>query len=286
MAGGERAFLAGRHGLDHVERLTGATLAHHDAVGTHVQGVAQQVADGDLTGALEVGRAGFQRDHVLLAQLQLGGVLDGDDALLLGDERGEHVERGRLARTGAAAEEDVEARLHAGPEELEHVRRGRAEADQVLDGEARGELAHGDDRADERERLDDGVDAGTVGQASVDAGAGLVDVAAERSDDAVDDVEHVLVVAERDGDLLDAARALDVDLVWAVDHDLGDGRVGQQRLDGAEAGDLVDHALDQPLALIAGQADVMVRDVLADELVDVAGQLRAHALGVGEVDEM
>ena len=33
------------------------------------------------------GRARLQAHHVLLAQLQLGGVLDGDDALVVGDER-------------------------------------------------------------------------------------------------------------------------------------------------------------------------------------------------------
>ena len=39
------------------------------------------------------GGAGLQPEHVLLVQLQLGGVLDGDDPLVARDERGEHVER-------------------------------------------------------------------------------------------------------------------------------------------------------------------------------------------------
>ena len=37
--------------------------------------------------ALDVGRAGLQPEHVLLAQLQLGRVLDGDDPLVVGDRR-------------------------------------------------------------------------------------------------------------------------------------------------------------------------------------------------------
>ena len=48
--------------------------------------VAHQVADGDRALALDVGRARLQGDDVLLVQLQLGGVLDGDDALVVGDE--------------------------------------------------------------------------------------------------------------------------------------------------------------------------------------------------------
>ena len=64
-----------------------ADLADDDAVGAHAQRVAHQVADGDLALALDVGRARLQRDHVRLLELQLGGVLDGDDPLLGRDER-------------------------------------------------------------------------------------------------------------------------------------------------------------------------------------------------------
>jgi hypothetical protein len=39
----------------------------------------------------------LQPDDVLLLQLQLDGVLDGHDPLVVGDERGEDVEQGRLA---------------------------------------------------------------------------------------------------------------------------------------------------------------------------------------------
>ena len=60
-------------------------------------------------------------DQMALVELQLGGILDGDDALLLGDERGEHVERGRLARARTAAEEDIEASLDTRLQEVEHL---------------------------------------------------------------------------------------------------------------------------------------------------------------------
>ena len=82
--GGQRALVAGVHGLEHVERLAAADLADDDAVGAHAQRVADQVADGDLAVALDVRRAGLQPDHVVLRQGQLGGVLDGDDALAPG----------------------------------------------------------------------------------------------------------------------------------------------------------------------------------------------------------
>ena len=78
----DRAVVAGVHRLQHVERRGVADLADDDAVGAHAQRVADQVADRDLALALDVRRARLEPDHVVLVQLELGGVLDGDDALV------------------------------------------------------------------------------------------------------------------------------------------------------------------------------------------------------------
>jgi hypothetical protein len=119
--------------------------------------------------ALDVGRAGLQPDDVLLLELQLDGVLDRDDPLGLRDERAQHVEQGRLPGSGAAGDDDVEPGLHAGPQQLGHLRAQRPEGDQVRDLQrGAGELADGQRGAAERQRRDDGVDAGAVGQARVD----------------------------------------------------------------------------------------------------------------------
>ena len=109
----DRAVVAGVHRLEHVEGGGVADLADHDAVGAHAQGVADQVADLDLALALDVRRARLEADDVLLVQLELGGVLDRDDALVVGDERRQHVERGRLAGAGTAGDHDVEPAAHA-----------------------------------------------------------------------------------------------------------------------------------------------------------------------------
>src|SRR5262249_49491843 len=85
---------------------------------THAERVAHQGSDGDLSPALQVGRTGLQRDHVLLLELKLRRVLDRDDAVPVRDERREDVERRRLATARAAGDEDIQARLHAPAEEL------------------------------------------------------------------------------------------------------------------------------------------------------------------------
>ena len=74
------------HRLEHVERLTAARLTDDDPVGSHAQGVAHEVTDGDRTLALEIGRPVLHAQHVHLVEPELGGILDRDDALVVRDE--------------------------------------------------------------------------------------------------------------------------------------------------------------------------------------------------------
>ena len=121
------------------------------------------------------------RTTCALLQPKLGGVLDGDDALVVGDERRERVQQRRLAGAGAAADEDVEPRLHARGQEVQHLRRRATRWRTRSSGLERlgAEAADGEHRAVERERRDDGVDARAVGQARVDHRRRLVDAPAD-----------------------------------------------------------------------------------------------------------
>jgi len=89
--------VAGVHGLQQVERLGAADFADDDALGSHAQAVAHQVAHRDLAFALDVGRAGLEPHHVGLLQLKLGRVLAGDDALVVVDVVGQTVQQRGLA---------------------------------------------------------------------------------------------------------------------------------------------------------------------------------------------
>ena len=152
-----------------------------------------EVALRDLAAALDVRRARLEPHDVRLLELELGRVLDGDDALVVGDERREAVEERRLAGARAAGDEDVQARPHHGAQQVDHLGRQRADADQVVDRERRAaEAADREDRPVERQRRDDGVHARAVGQARVDHRRALVDAAADARDDAVDDLHQVL----------------------------------------------------------------------------------------------
>ncbi len=86
MRRGHGPIVTGVHGLHHVQRFRSAALADDNAVRPHTQRINHQVALVDGAGALDVHRPCFKPHHMPLLKLQLGGVLNSDDALLFGNE--------------------------------------------------------------------------------------------------------------------------------------------------------------------------------------------------------
>ena len=114
--------MAGVHGLEHVQGFPAADFANYDPVRPHAQGIPHEIADANGTAAFDVFRPAFQTDHVLLLQLQFHGVFNGDDAFVVGNERGKNVEQCGFSRAGTAGDDDVQACLDTGVEQLCHGR--------------------------------------------------------------------------------------------------------------------------------------------------------------------
>ena len=93
-------------------------------------------------------------------------------------------------------------------------------------------------------------------------------------DDALDDHAHVRLILEADVGLHQPPGALDVDVVEAVHHDVADGGILEQRLQRAQAEDLVQDLLDQPLALGQRHRERLVEDQPLHHVAD----LPAHAV--------
>ena len=218
-----RTVMAGVHSLQEVEGFRSAHLAHDDAFRPHTQAVLDQVAHGDLAFAFQIGRARFEAHRVRLLQLQLGGVLAGDDALVAVDELGEAIEQRGLAGAGAAGDDGVDPAAADHLEDLAALGRDGAESHELFEGQlVLLELADGERRSVDGERRHDHVDTRTVGQARVADRRGFVDAAADLADDALADVEELLIVAEADAGFLDLALDFDVGRARAVHHDVGD----------------------------------------------------------------
>ena len=81
------------------------------------------------------------------------------------------------------------------------------------------------------------------------------------------------VVGEAGVGLVEHARALDEHLVVAVHHHLGDRVVAQERIDRPVAEHLVDHVLDDPLALVPGDPLGAAVELDLDDGLHAAPQL-------------
>ena len=89
--------MAGVHRRKQVETLGATDFAEDDAVGAHTQRVLDEVADGDRALALEVRRAGFERQPVRLLKPKLGRILDRQHALARIDHFRQGIEHRGLA---------------------------------------------------------------------------------------------------------------------------------------------------------------------------------------------
>jgi hypothetical protein len=244
--GRHEAVMAGVGRLEHVEDLWAADLTDDDAIGTHPEGVADQLAERHLAAPFDVGWARLEPDDVGTGELQLRHVLDGHDAFLGRDGGGEDVEQGRLAGPGGPGHGDGDP---GGDHGLQQPGRGGVEGvtlDQVVEVEpASGERPDGDHRAVRGQRGKDRVEPLAAGEAGVDPGSGLVDPEPEGGDHALDQRGHCGGGREAHGGPFDGAAALDPHLGGTVDQDVGDRRVREERSQRAEPRQLVADRADE-----------------------------------------
>ena len=167
-------------------------------------------------------------------------------------------------------------------------RRDRAEPDQLIERQlVLLEFADGERGAVDRQRRHDDVDARAVRQARVADRRGFVDAPADLADDALADVQELLVVAEADAGLLDLALDFDVDRAGAVDHDVGDVVARQQRLERAKAENVVADVVEQFFLLGDRHHDVLDRDDLVDDVADfLARGIGVEPRELGEIDRL
>src|SRR5580704_9311173 len=275
--GGQRAVVARVHGWQHVQGFFAANLTHDDAIGTHAQRVDHQLALLHRALALNVGGARFQAHHVILMQLQLGGIFHCYDAFAVGNVRREDVQKCGLTGAGAAGDQNIETRLHAAAQEFQHPGRERAVSQQIVGGQwIAAETPDREARSIDGQRRNDGVHARTVGQAGIDHRRRFVHAATHRGNDAVDDAHEMDVVAELDGGHLQNTFALDVDSLVSVDENIRHRRIGQKRLERSQSEDFIEDFLGQALALL----QVHGRGFADDQGFQNLGHLAAYILTI------
>ncbi len=179
------------------------------------------------------GRPRLEAHDVGRGQAELGGVLDRDDPLAVGQERAERVRARWSCRRPVPPLTITLDRARDAPRE-ELVDPGRAER---AEGDAaRSEPADRDARAVDGERRHHHVHPRPVGEAGVGDRRRAVGPQPEGPDDALDQ-EVDLGGCQVDRPAVELARALDPHRALAVHHHLGDGVVGEQRLERPEPRD-------------------------------------------------
>ena len=116
MDGGQAAVMSGIHRLKHIESFAAAALTDHDTVRAHTQTVANEIADGNFASALDVGRTRFKTDDMLLMELKLGGIFDGDDTLTVGQKVAQYVEERGFSTVRALCGHGIGREMHEDPQ--------------------------------------------------------------------------------------------------------------------------------------------------------------------------
>ena len=200
-----------------------------------------------------------------MLQLQLGGVLDRDHPLLVAHPAGESVEKGGLARPRATAHDQIGPPVDQLLQQGHHRRAG-----EHLQGHVGNhETADGHIGAVHRHRGNGHMHPGTIGQATVHAGGQLVDPAAQRRHDSLDDQIYRSPI-QHDPATAHGAAPLDPHRPGTVDHHLAHRRIGEQRLQGTQAMDAGRHPGHHVVDHIGGSE----RGQRADDAGDVHRQHR------------
>ena len=98
--------MPGRHCLQHVEGFLAAHLTDNDTVRPHPECIFDELSLADLAAPFDIWWTGLKTSHMRLLQLQLGSILDRDQALLLRNEARQSIEKCRLAGASAAGNEN------------------------------------------------------------------------------------------------------------------------------------------------------------------------------------
>ncbi len=122
------------------------------------------------------------------------------------------------------------------------------------------------------------------GRRASQIGDDFVDPTADLADDALADVQELLIVAEPDAGLLDLAFDFDVGGAGSVHHDVGDVVAREQRLERPVAEHVVADVVEQLFLLGDRHDDVLDRDDLVDDVADFLA--RGIGVELGELSEV
>jgi hypothetical protein len=230
MTGRQRSVVTGVHGLQHVDGLARANLAHHDSIGTHPQCIPDEFTYRNLTGAFGIGWARLQTQDVPPGKTKFGGVFDCDNTLMVGDESCNGVEQCGLSRSGAAAHDDVAPRLHRPLKQAADARSAGLGDVHTPSTES----TNRKQRTIDSKRRHHAIDTRPIGKTRIDPWRRAINSQAKGRDDSFEQCVGRGTVDDHPG-AFETAMAFHPKIAAAIDHDLVDGGVGKERIENTKA---------------------------------------------------
>ena len=125
------------------------------------------------------------------------------------------------------------------------------------------------------------------GKRASQIGDDFVDAAADLTDNALADVQQLLIVAKTNSRLLNFSADFDVDRTGTVDHDVGDIVAGEQRLERSVTEHVVTDVVEQILLLGDRHDDILDCDDFVDDVADFFARRIGVKLGqLTEIDRL
>ena len=226
---GQRAAVSRIHCLEQVVAAFVADLAHDDAVGPVAKRSRQKLAGRD--GNLARNRIDcLPADGVWMQHLQLGWLLDNQEAFVLGNVVKERLHQGCLPRSGPAADDAVLTLTNETYDSISNVLRHTARCNQFVGAVPAVELSDGKGwPIDRRRRADHGYTR-AVRQAGIQNRILRCEVLSKHTGDPLDcGLEPIVGIGGFKRNLLHYAVTIGIDSRGAVNHQIGDGRIKQKR---------------------------------------------------------
>jgi hypothetical protein len=173
-------------------------------------------------------------------------------------------------------------RAHRRRQQFGHLRPQCADVDQLVQVERLlGEFADRHQRAVDGDRPHRDVDARAVQQPRVAHRMRFIDPAADGGDDLVDDAQQMRLVLEAHAGRLEHAVPFDIDAFVAVDENIVDALVLEQRLERAQPRHLVEDFRNEVVELLGVERQPLDQHVLRNQLLDVAAHFLFRQLFQG-----
>ena len=149
------------------------------------------------------------------------------------------------------------------------------------------EFADGERGPVDRKWRHNSVDARAVGQARVANWRGFVNATPDLTDNALADIQQLLIVTETNGSFLNLALNFDVNRTRAVHHDVGNVVAREQRFQRTKSEDVIAEVLKQVFLLCDRHHDAFDRDDLVDNVTNFfSGGVHVQPRQLGEIDRL